>query len=326
MATNNSVNSPLTGTTGTGNFVGSNNATIVNPTIDTPTFSGSVTYDGTIAFNTSGSASTTIGNIFSTTNIAGTVNISVNGANNINIGTGTNSGNITIGGGASNQTILNSIQTKISSSLISFDIFTGIPTFHNTSPLTVSTVTQHGVVVGASSNGLSTISVGSTGSVLTGVTGSDPIFSGTPSVTSISFDSGTNNLANYIAQSTFTPTLTGATTGGSTTYTAQVGYYSRIGNTVFFHLIVAYSAATGTGNMVLGGFPLTIKNQSTYQPIWVTRMDGVTLPASSVELVCEGIANSTTANFVANTAAGSAANVQMINASVSISVSGFYNV
>lgn len=40
MATNDSVNSPLSGTTGTGNFVGSNSPTIVTPNITTPSITG----------------------------------------------------------------------------------------------------------------------------------------------------------------------------------------------------------------------------------------------------------------------------------------------
>jgi hypothetical protein len=63
----------------------------------------------------------------------------------------------------------------------------------------------------------------------------------------------------FYAEGTWTPTYSGATTTGVTTYTAQVGYYKRIGNLVIFSLYVAWSAATGTGTAVIG-LPLNVVN------------------------------------------------------------------
>ena len=54
---------------------------------------------------------------------------------------------------------------------------------------------------------------------------------------------------------TFTPTATGATTAGTTTYTGQNGFYSRIGNRCFFNLAISWSGATGTGQLVIGALP-----------------------------------------------------------------------
>ncbi len=47
---------------------------------------------------------------------------------------------------------------------------------------------------------------------------------------------------------TWLPTYTGATAPGVTTYTFQVGAYTRIGNVVIATGLVGWSAATGTGN------------------------------------------------------------------------------
>lgn len=51
-------------------------------------------------------------------------------------------------------------------------------------------------------------------------------------------------------QNVYTPTYTGETTAGVTTYAAngQVGHYTRIGRLVFFYGRVEWTAATGTGN------------------------------------------------------------------------------
>ncbi|MES2875445.1 MAG: hypothetical protein V4708_17105 [Bacteroidota bacterium] len=61
---------------------------------------------------------------------------------------------------------------------------TGVLTGNGTA-ISGSAVTNHGVVIGAASNAVSTTSVGATGTVLIGNTGADPTFSATPSVTSI---------------------------------------------------------------------------------------------------------------------------------------------
>lgn len=77
----------------------------------------------------------------------------------------------------------------------------------------------------------------------------------------ISFDGGTNIISNYTV-GTFTPTMTGSAVAGTTTYTAQNGYYVRIGATAQIQAVITGTAATGTGNVVFGGFPFTIKNQT----------------------------------------------------------------
>jgi hypothetical protein len=54
---------------------------------------------------------------------------------------------------------------------------------------------------------------------------------------------------------TFTPTYEGATTAGVTTYTTQSGHWWRVGALVFVRAELIWTAATGTGNVVLGGLP-----------------------------------------------------------------------
>lgn len=53
----------------------------------------------------------------------------------------------------------------------------------------------------------------------------------------------------------FVPTYTGLTTAGVTTYTTQVGAYTRIGNVVVAQAYLVWTAATGTGFVRLGGLP-----------------------------------------------------------------------
>lgn len=59
---------------------------------------------------------------------------------------------------------------------------------------------------------------------------------------------------------TFTPSLSGNTTAGTGTYTAHTGYYTKVGNRVFFQLSIVCSAHTGTGPMTMTGLPYTASN------------------------------------------------------------------
>lgn len=77
-----------------------------------------------------------------------------------------------------------------------------------------------------------------------------------------------------------TPTYVGGTTAGATTYTAQSGRYTRLGDVVILTLQVAWSAATGTGNARVS-LPHTVAaNVSGAQ-----RLSSVTFANGSVEVL-----------------------------------------
>ena len=79
----------------------------------------------------------------------------------------------------------------------------------------------------------------------------------TPSGTS---GTAVNNVMAVYEEGTFTPTLFGSSSAGTTTYSAQSGNYTKIGNVVTVWATVMITAATGTGNLNFGGLPFTIKN------------------------------------------------------------------
>lgn len=70
----------------------------------------------------------------------------------------------------------------------------------------------------------------------------------------------------YYGQGSFTPTLEGASGNGSTTYTSQIGRYTRIGNIVFVEGYVAWSASTASGFARIGGLPFTALNVANLYP------------------------------------------------------------
>jgi hypothetical protein len=63
------------------------------------------------------------------------------------------------------------------------------------------------------------------------------------------------NVLDWYEEGTFTPTAFGTTTAGTGTYSAQTGFYTRIGRVVFFQLQLAWSAHTGVGGLRVGGLP-----------------------------------------------------------------------
>ena len=76
-----------------------------------------------------------------------------------------------------------------------------------------------------------------------------------PATQSASTDA--NTLDDY-EEGTFTPTYVGEGTAGTTTYSAQYGKYTKIGNTVTVWADITFSAATGSGSTVLGGLPFAV--------------------------------------------------------------------
>lgn len=74
----------------------------------------------------------------------------------------------------------------------------------------------------------------------------------------------------------FTPTISGTTTAGVGTYTSQDGSYVKVGNIVNFELDIGWTAHTGTGNILVNGFPYASANSSPVSASWVWA-DGLTI-------------------------------------------------
>ena len=70
-----------------------------------------------------------------------------------------------------------------------------------------------------------------------------------------------NKLDDY-EEGLWTPTVTGDSNAGTTTYSTRHGYYTKIGRLVNITCIVNWSAMTGSGFMELKGIPYAIANLS----------------------------------------------------------------
>jgi hypothetical protein len=70
-----------------------------------------------------------------------------------------------------------------------------------------------------------------------------------------------SSLLDDYEEGTWTPTITASTTNPSVTYSAQVGYYTKIGRQVFVQAFISLTARTsGSGDARISGLPFTVAN------------------------------------------------------------------
>jgi len=93
-------------------------------------------------------------------------------------------------------------------------------------------------------------------SLPTGTATGGEIFVGNQSGTTKALSLGMDAMSDY-ETGDWTPTLYGATTAGTTTYTTQTGNYEKIGGLVYVSFVLAWTNLTGTGGARIGGVPFT---------------------------------------------------------------------
>jgi len=147
------------------------------------------------------------------------------------------------------------------------------------------------------------------------------------SATANSSGTMTSELLSDYEEGTFTPTLTGAS-GSISSYNAQVGRYTKIGNLVscYIYLWLA-NKGTISGSLLVSGLPFTSVNVSnTFMPINVSYYGGLSI--SVVQLTGYGGSNGTSVTLRRNTAANSNLSTQLdsteINNNFDIIISSQY--
>jgi len=121
----------------------------------------------------------------------------------------------------------------------------------------------------------------------------------------------------------WTPTLVGGTSAGTTTYVTQSGKYTMLGNTVTVDAVIEISGATGTGDVVIGGLPYAIGTSRYLTGALVFNGSGWTWPTGTTQLSLLGN-NGTTVKIVGSGSAVAAANMQMTNAALTVKFSATY--
>jgi hypothetical protein len=124
----------------------------------------------------------------------------------------------------------------------------------------------------------------------------------------------------------FTPTIAGSTTSGITTYTAQNGQFTKIGNRIFFDIEIVFTITTGVGDIQVQSLPFTV-NDSNNVSIATAVLLGIDWPNNQgTYLAAQIIPNSTNLVITCYHNTNAPANVQMPSGAgtYSITISGSY--
>lgn len=120
----------------------------------------------------------------------------------------------------------------------------------------------------------------------------------------------------------WTPVVAGSTGAGEGTYIKQHGVYSRVGDMIFFTFDLQWSAHTGTGDILITGFPKQFAYANTNYP-YIAFVENITLPANTIQVVFNGTNSATQGAVVANIDATTTSPVAL-GGSGTICCYGFY--
>lgn len=131
--------------------------------------------------------------------------------------------------------------------------------------------------------------------------------------------------ADFIQNTTLTNVVAVAGTidVGAGTYTYRVGRYAKVGEIVFFWIGLAWTAHTGTGNMIVTGLPYTSRTLTNIfytQQAWFSN---ITMAVLSTQLGAYIGSNSTTIVF-ADLTPSAASSTTVLDAAGTLLISGSY--
>ena len=135
-----------------------------------------------------------------------------------------------------------------------------------------------------------------------------------------SASSNANTLDDY-EEGTWTPTMFGSTSAGTTTYTHQDGVYVKIGRVVYVQADVRWTNATGTGNLRIGGFPFTAKDIASNLNIGT---NNIALTANNLATWLQMVINDTQAQTYQMPTGGGGFNDVPIDTAGGMWINGFY--
>jgi hypothetical protein len=156
----------------------------------------------------------------------------------------------------------------------------------------------------------------------------DPVFTGVITADGIKFPaiqvpSADVNVLDDYEEGVFTPSVVGGTLPGTGTYSGQVGFYTKIGNRVFFEIQLVWTGHTGTGTMSIAGLPFPV-NVGLFPTCALWNQD-VSMTAGHVMQAYAGVSSSSFLLSSIPTGGGSSVNIPM-DAAGSILLSGHYRI
>lgn len=173
--------------------------------------------------------------------------------------------------------------------------------------------TLTGLLLGNGASAVTAVANGTNGQLLIGATAAAPAFATlTSTAGSITYTPGANTLnldvANWVAATSWTPTLSfgGSTTG--ITYSVQTGTYRRFGGTVVIEAAITLTnKGAQTGNMSIDTLPVTCGSADCiltvrFSTLTFTGQVFARIPASGTSLIMEVAATTGAVATLTNTA------------------------
>lgn len=149
---------------------------------------------------------------------------------------------------------------------------------------------------------------------------SDVMVSGNLIVDNVAGQISANSFSTNISgvEQSFTPVISGSTSAGVGTYTSRSGTYTVTNNIVYFQIECTWSAHTGTGDILISGFPYPAQNSEPQPTGWVWT-DGLTITGQATF----GLIGNTTSGPLGAVNNGTFSAVALDTAA-SIRINGFY--
>jgi hypothetical protein len=138
-------------------------------------------------------------------------------------------------------------------------------------------------------------------------------------------DTAAANALDDYEEGSFTPTIAGATTAGTGTYSRQVGRYTKIGDQVRVNIALIWSAHTGTGTMRILGLPFTTVNIAGTDGVCAILPSNITSPASTI-VTGITVQGQTRINLYSTAIATSVSNLLAIDTAGTINLTVIYEV
>ncbi len=120
----------------------------------------------------------------------------------------------------------------------------------------------------------------------------------------------------------FEPTVEGSIVDGVTTYVDRQGFYTKINNTVFINISLAWSNQTGSGDIIIGNIPFTAISAGSFS----VNYDGLTATAGNQICASIDVLSSTFFLSSCDPAGGARANIAIDTSVASLVISGFFRV
>lgn len=231
----------------------------------------------------------------------------------------TGTGNIAIGYNAQVATTTGSNQLNIGNTITSAGIGSATPQVAIGNNVTGFTT---GVVLDLGSNTSSIrLPLGTTAQRPTGVQGMVRYNTTTGTGVIEYHDGSAWSSVNANTTGTFTPTLLGSSTAGVTTYTTQLGRYTKNGDVVNIDIFLVWTGLTGTGNLALCGLPFA--PSTTYTTAMNVHYSNLVVGAGK-QLTADTDLSSSCINLLASDVAGGAAATVAVDTAGTLVVSGMY--